>query len=1051
MSITEVAVKRPLLITVIFTVLILFGVISYKELNYNLLPKFEANVVTIMTTYRGASPDEVENSVTKKIEESVSAVEGLDKLTSSSMEGASVVIIQLKAGVDVTKTQQDVQRKVDGILSQLPDEITRPVVNKFSTDEMPVMRLGVNGNLSPTLLYDLMDKKIKPQLANVSGVGQVTVVGGNPREIKVNIDQNKIQAYKLSITQVSQAIIAANKSFPSGKVETERDQFSIKFDAKIGDVDILRNLIVKQNADGSKICLKDIAEVVDTQSDATAINHVNGIPSLGIMILKQTDANAVEVCNLVKQKIEVLEKQYASNELKFDISVDQSKFTLASADAVIHDLYLAVFIVAVVMLLFLHSVRSSMFVLVALPSSMIPTFIAMYLLGFSLNLMTLMALSLVVGILVDDSIVVLENIYRHMEMGKDKRTASLDGRSEIGFTALAITLVDVVVFVPLAMTSGLIGNILREFSLVVVFSTLMSLMVSFTITPLLVSRFGKLEVLSPNSLWGKINIGFENFLDAIKNEYGKLLRWSLSSKRWVLLATIILLIGSFALLPLGFIGATFISSGDRGEMSVKLELASQSSLYQTNMMAQKVEKMIMAKPEVVKVVTTIGYSSSSPASGGGSNSNIAEMTVVMVDKEARNISAEDFGVQLKGEIAKIPGVKVTVNPVNITGSSGESPIQVAVKGTDMKVIREAAAMVKDAVKSVPGTQYVQYSAKDPKPEIEVTLDREKMAQLGLSASDVGMTLQNAFRGDETSKFKVGGNEYDIFISLDKFDRSNIADVKNLTFVNNKGQNFQLDQFSEVKETMGESVLERIDRLSSIKINSSVVGRPVGTVGTEIKAKVDNLKLPDGVMIEYLGDMQRQKDAFGSLGLALILALVLVYLIMVALYESVVYPFVVLFAIPVATVGAFLALALTMESLSIFSIVGMIMLIGLVTKNAILIVDFANQLKEEGHSVKEALIEAGKERLRPILMTTIAMIVGMLPIALSKASGAEVKNGMAWVIIGGLTSSLLLTLVVVPAVYMIVETIINKFKPKKKDEAQTGTEEKVTINLPVMQN
>ena len=1048
MSITEVAIKRPLLITVIFTVAILFGFLSYKQLNYNLLPKFEANVVSVMTTYRGASPDEVENSVTKKIEEAVSAVEGLDKLTASSSEGASMVVIQLKSGVDVTKTQQEVQRKVDAILNALPKEIDRPVVNKFSTDEMPIMRLGVSGKLSPTQLYDLVDEKIKPQIANVSGVAQVTLLGGSQREIKVNINQQKIEAYKLTMTQVSQAVAAANRSFPAGKVQTTSDRFSIKFDAKIGDIGLLKNLIIKQNPDGSKIYLKDIAEVTDGIKEQTAINHINGVPSLGVILMKQSDANAVEVCKLVKEKIAKIEGQYASKDIKFDISVDQSKYTLASADAVMHDLYLAVFIVALVMLFFLHSVRSSLFVLVALPSSMIPTFIAMYVLGFSLNLMTLMALSLVVGILVDDSIVVLENIFRHMEHGKDRRTASLDGRNEIGFTALAITLVDVVVFLPLALSGGLIGNILREFSLVVVFSTLMSLMVSFTITPLLASRFGKLEVLNPNSLWGRINISFENFIDLLKVEYGKILRWSLGHKRWVFIGVIVLFIGSFSLVGFGFIGGAFMTPGDRGEISVKLELAPQATLYQTNKIVKEAEKIILSKPETKKLVTGVGYSSSSPFAGNSSNGNIAEITVIMVDKEDRTISDENFGIKLKDEISQIPGVKVTVLPVSITGNSAEAPIQVAIKGTDMDLIREAAAQVKEVVKSVPGTQYVQFSTKDPKPEIEVKLDRERLAQLGISATEVGTVLQNGFRGDESSKFKESGKEYDIMVSLDQFDRSSIGDVRKMTFVNNKGQQFQLSQFATITETMGESVLERIDRLSSIKVTASVVGRPSGSVGSDIKAKMEKVKLPEGISIEYLGDLQRQGDAFGSLGLALLIAIVLVYLIMVALYESVLYPFVVLFAIPVSIIGALLALALTMESLTIFSIVGLIMLLGLVTKNAILIVDFTNQLKEEGRSVVEALIEAGKERLRPILMTTIAMILGMLPIALNTSSGAEVKNGMAWVIIGGLTSSLLLTLVLVPAVYMVFESWKNKLTGTKEVKSQT---KEFPLGVPVFEN
>jgi HAE1 family hydrophobic/amphiphilic exporter-1 len=1029
MSITEVAVKRPLFIIVVFTVLILFGVISYKQLSYNLLPKFEANVVSVMTTYRGAAADEVETNVTKHIEDAVSAIEGLDQINSTSQEGVSSVIIQLKQGISVDLAQQEAQRKVEQVISLLPDDADRPVINKFSTDEIPVLRMGVTANMSPSALYDLIDDKLKPQLSNVTGVGQVTIIGGTERQIQVNISQDKLKAYRLSIAQVSNAINNANTSYPAGQVKTQGEQLSIRFDAKLTTVENLRNVIVGRNNTGGQVFLKDIAEVYDGVADATAVNHINGRPSVALQIQKQSDANAVDVSKLTRERLATLEKQYESAGLKFNIASDQSIYTLASADAVVFDLGLAVLIVSVVMLLFLHSVRSSLFILVALPSSMIPTFILMSLLGFSLNLMTLMALSLVVGILVDDSIVVLENINRHMEMGKNRWKAALDGRAEIGFTALAITLVDVVVFVPLAMTSGLIGNILREFSLVVVFSTLMSLFVSFTLTPLLASRFGKIEILDKNTLWGKLNLGFERFLDGIKDEYGRLLTWVLGHKRYIFLLSLALIVGSIALVPGGFVGAAFMQQSDRGELNVSIELAPTASIYQTNQVAQKVEKLLLGRNEVTKVFTNVGYSST--GLGTTSNSNIADLTVQLVDKKDRTMSSEEFGTQIQKEILQIPGVKVTVAPTSITGNANQAPIQVAVKGTDMAVIRKTAAQVKEIVASVPGTANVDYSVDDPKPEVGVSLDREKMSQLGINAAEVGASLQTAFRGDDRSKFKENGKEYDIMVTLDQFNRSSADDIRHLTFVNSAGQAFELSQFATIKEGMGESVLQRIDRLSSISINSQVVGRPSGSIGTDIQAKMANVKLPEGVFIEYRGDLKNQADAFGSLGLALVLGIVLIYLIMVALYESVIYPFVVLFSIPVALVGALTALALTMESLTIFSIVGMIMLLGLVAKNAILIVDFTNQLKEEGHALKDALIEAGKERLRPILMTTIAMIAGMLPIALASGDGAEVKNGMAWVIIGGLTSSLLLTIFLVPSVYYVVDRIKERFAGRKK--------------------
>jgi len=1026
MSITEIAIKRPLLIIVIFFTLILFGFISYKSLNYNLLPKFEANVITISTIYPGAAADEVETSITKKEEDAVSALEGLDYITSTSQEGASIITLTLKSGADVNKALEDAARKIDNIVSQLPVTAKRPTLDKFSSDATPVLRMGVTASISQPALYDILNDQIKPQLSNISGVGQVNIIGGSKREIKVNLNKDKLQAYKISVTQVTQAVQNANQSFPTGRIETSNNQYSIHYDAKITQTKVLDNLIVRQNTDGSKVYLKDVADVVDGTEEITTLNHMNGKPSVGLTIVKQTDANAVEVSKLTKERMSKLEQTYSAQHLKFNIASDQSTYTLASADAVMDDLFLAVLIVAFVMLAFLHSLRSSLFILVSLPSSMIPTFIAMYLLHFSLNLMTLMALSLVVGILVDDSIVILENIYRHMEMGKNRKVAAVEGRSEIGFTALAITLVDVVVFLPMSFAGGIIGNILREFSLVVVFSTLMSLLVSFTVTPLLASRFGKLEHLSKNTWWGRINLWFEGLLNAVKDGYVVILDWALSHKVWIIGLVFVLLISSFQLVSKGFIGSAFIKDGDQGEINIKLELATQASVYQTNLVAQRVENMLLTKPEVKTVFTNVGYSSTSAfSSTTTSNANLAEIDVKMVDKSKRKISDEDFGNQVKDEILKIPGVKVTVNKVNITGSASDAPIQVAIKGTDMKTIRETAAMVKKLVEGVPGTQYVQYSVKDPKPQVEVKLDRAKMADYGLSAYEVGSTLQNAYQGNDDSKFKQNGNEYDILIGLDKFDKYNIEDVRKLNFVNSRNQQIQLQQFADVTEDMGETVLERKDRLNSIKVTANNFGRPSGSIGADIQAAMSTKQLPQGISIEYLGDLKNQADAFSSLGLALILAIILVYLIMVALYESVIYPFVVLFSVPVALIGALLALALSMESLTIFSIVGLIMLLGLVAKNAILIVDFANHQKDQGLTSRQALMEAGKERLRPILMTTVAMITGMLPIALASGSGAEVKNGMAWVIIGGLTSSLLFTLVLVPSVYLIVDIVKDK--------------------------
>lgn len=1034
MSLTEIAIKRPLLILVAFLAMIIFGVLSYTKLNYELLPKFDANVVTVITTYRGASAAEVENTVTKEIEEAVSSVEGLDRLTAKSMENASVVVLELKNGVDVNQALSDVQRKVDLIRSVLPDGIDEPTINKFSTDETPIVRIGVKANLPSDELYDLIDRQIKPQIANVQGVGQVSVLGGTEKQVNVELNTDKLEAIGLNSLMVTQIIANAGLSTPAGDVEGGSTKFSIQYDTKFQDVNTLSNIVLATFPDGSQVRLKDIATINLGVEKYSNLSHINGIPAISMNVVKQSDANAVSVSRGVKERIDVLTKQYEDKELEFIVISDQSIYTLASADAVVFDLFLAIVIVSITMLLFLHSVRSSLFVLVALPASIIPTFIAMYLFGLSLNLLSLMALSLVVGILVDDSIVILENIYRHMEMGKDKVKATIEGRSEIGFTAVAITMVDVVVFVPLAVSGGIIGNILREFALVVVFSTLMSLLVCFTLTPLLASRFGKLVHLDPNSLWGKINIGFENFITSMRDWYTGVLRVALRKKRYVFSVVLILVVGSFGLLKFGFIGLAFMTKADRGELILKLELPNTTNLSETNLMVQQVERIAMKYPEVTGVFSSVGFSSSAIVAGTG-NPNEGELSIILVDKKERSKTDEQIGIEIQQEISKIPGIKATIVPIMVTGNAAEPDIALALKAGSRESLAEASAKVREVFEKTAGTKFVDYSIDAPKPIINIQLDYDKLADYGISAYEVGYTIATTFRGSDDSKFKYNGNEYNIMVNADPNDKRSINDVKALTFSTSDGATYRLDQFASVEEIMGESVLERMDRLPSIQVTSSVIGRSPGTVANEIMADVKKLDLPSDVSYEYIGQIQRQEESFGSLILALGIAILLVYLVMVALYENAIYPLVVLTALPLATIGAFLALAITMEDMTIFAMIGVIMLMGLVAKNGILIVDFTNEARLRGAPVVEALIEAGKERFRPILMTTLAMIFGMLPIALAAGSGAEVKNGMAWVIIGGLTSSLILTLVVVPCTYYVVSRLEMKFNKKKKEEEE----------------
>lgn len=1021
MSITELAIKRPSLIVVIFSVLGFLGILSYSKLNYELMPKFSIPVVSVTTIYPGASPAEVENSVTKVLEDALSNLENLDEIKSTSMEGVSSVVLMLKPNANADLAIQDAQRKINAVLSQLPEDATSPSVAKFAMDEAPVLRLGVTAKISPTELYSIVKEEIVPALSKLKGAARVSIVGGEEREIQINVDQRACDLYHISALQISQAVERGNMDFPVGKIQDDKTRSSIRLTGKFTSLDEIRNLpLGVDSKTGSLIRISDVAQVVDGVKEAKTVNRIDGKTSIGLLIQKQNDANAVELSKLVKKELALLEKTFEAQSLEFDIASDTSNFTLEAANSVMFDLGLAVFIVALVMLLFLHSVRNSLIVMVAIPASLISVFIAMYLLNFSLNLMSLLAISLVVGILVDDSIVVLENIYRHLEKGEERKLAALRGRNEIGFTAMGITLVDVVVFLPLTLVGGIISNLLAQFSIVIVLSTLMSLFVSFTLTPLLASRMAKVEKINTKKLFGKLIHSFERFLNWLTDLYSRVLQVALRRKRYVIGLTLVLVIASFTLVGKGYIGSEFVSQGDRGEFVIGLELPQDATIQQTNLVAQQVEDYLFKNPDVTHVFTSVGTTSGDYGSSSSVN-NKAELNVKLVDKKNRRYAADIYAQVIKHELEEfLPGVKVTSAAVSIMGGANAPPVQMSVTGNSLDSNYAVANRLMDKLKSIPGTAEVKLSVETGNPEVQVKVDRDKMMQLGLSMDVVGMGLQTAFNGNNNSTFTENGQEYDINIIGDEFNRRSAEDISELSFVNNKGLSVKLSQFASIHESTGPSKLERKNRVPSLVVSCQVLGVSSGSVTNQMTQYLKDTPPPANVVVAFEGNAKNMGEAFGNLGFALIASILFVYLIMVALYDSYVYPFVVLFSIPVAIVGALLALALSMQPLSIFSILGMIMLIGLVAKNAILIVDFTNQLKATGMDTVRALMLSGRTRLRPILMTTLAMIFGMMPIALASGPGAEWKNGLAWVLIGGLSSSMILTLVLVPCVYLIFD-------------------------------
>ena len=1029
MKLAEISIKRPSLVIVLFTILILGGLFSYSQLGYELIPKFEQNVITISTVYPGASPSEVENTVTKKIEDAIASLENVKKIDSKSYESLSIVSITLTSNAKVDFSLNDAQRKINAIISDLPDDADPPSLTKFSLSDLPIMTLGANGKMDEAAFYDLIDKKIAPILSRVQGVAQVNIIGGSEREIQVNLDAVKMQGYGLSVPQVQQTILTSNLDFPTGNIQTRNQKILIRLAGKYKSVNELRNLVVSSQ-NGIQVRLSDIADVQDTQKIAEKISRVDQKSAIVLQIVKQSDANAVAVSEQLLKTIAVLEKDYKVNELKLEVAKDSTVFTLEAADSVVHDLLIAVVLVALVMLFFLHSIRNSLIVMVSIPASLIATFIGIYLMGYTLNLMSLLGLSLVVGILVDDAIVVLENIYRHMEMGKNKIRASYDGTAEIGGTVTSITLVIVVVFLPIAMSSGLVSNIITQFCVTVIISTLLSLLASFTIIPWLSSRYGKLEHIEGKNFFGRVILGFESYLTRFTNWISELLTWCLDNYGKTIILVLILFFGSIFGLG-GFIGGEFFASSDSGEFLVQIEMPKDASLEQTNFMTQKAEAYLKAQEYVHSQITTVGQTSE----GFGASQATAykaEIDVKMIEQKDRTDDANVYAAKIKRKLEKVlVGAKVKTVPVGILGTAEDATLGLIVTGPSTESAMAFAKLAEAELRTIPGTTEIKLTVEDGNPEINVKVDRDKMAALGLTLQTVGLTMQTAFSGNTDGKYRAGEYEYDINIRYNAFDRKSITDVSNLIFVNAAGQQIKLSQFADITEGSGPSQLERRDKSASVTVKGQNVGVPSGTIVQQWQVKLDKLKKPAGVNYIWGGDQENQSEGFGTLGIALLAAIILVYLVMVSLYDSFVHPFVVLFAIPLSFIGAMLALALTNNSLNIFTILGIIMLIGLVCKNAIMLVDYTNQRRAAGESIRNALIQANHARLRPILMTTIAMVFGMFPIALASGAGAEWKNGLAWVIIGGLISSLFLTLIVVPVIYNIMEKIIARVSKGEK--------------------
>lgn len=1036
MNITELSIKRPILFIVFYIVLIGLGAFSYNALRYELLPNIAAPFVTVTTVYPGASPSSVEETVTKKLEDGLASVSKVKKMTSNSSENVSVISLEFTQDADEDMATQNTQRAVNQVLADLPLNCKTPTVEKFNLNDLPVLILSATSSIPENEFRKFVNDQIKPRLSRVPNIGKITFKGGEEQEIKIALNQDKINTLGLSIMQVVQVLGANNINIPAGSVEQSKQKISLRLDGKFKSIADISEIIIQENQDKSNIILKDIASITLGKKETTSINRLDLKKSIGISIQKQSGSNAVELSANVKQELAKIENDFKDKNLKFVVAQDSSEYTLKAAKTVYKDFFIAILLVALIMLVFLHSMRNALIVMVAIPTSLVTAFIMMYAMDFTLNIMTLLAMSLVIGILVDDSIVVLENIYRHLEMGKSKEVAALEGRNEIGFAALSITLVDVVVFLPLIFVPGITGSLVKGFSLVVVVSTLTSLLVSFTLTPMLASRFAKLEHSTAKNLWGRIISKIDKFLDGFTNNYVNILKWSLRHRLATILISVGLLFSSFAWVAFGFVGAEFIPQADKGEIAVSVTLPAGYSIQQTNKMVSELENKMTAIPEIKSLSTSIG--DKTDGLNATIATNVATINVTCVPATTREKSIKDIARDIRKIGNAIPGMQLQLSPIGMIGAEG-TPILIVASGKDRNEVLQTAEIVKNTIGTIEGAIYPRLSTETGKPEIDFDIDRYKLSNLGLDFETVASTLRTAVNGYDELKTTINNSEYDLRIQLDNADKLSMDQLKNISFINATGEKIYLSQFANLKLISSPSNLERRNKSNCVIIASQVVGKSSGDIGNEIKTKLATMSLSKNVNLSYEGDLELQDDSFGILGLAFLASIILVYLNMVVLYNNWLYPFIILFSIPVAIVGALYALALSGSSLNLFSVFGMIMLQGLVAKNAILLVDRANHLREkEKKSMMYSLLEAGKSRLRPILMTTIAMVIGFLPLALDNGSGSELNKPMAWVLIGGLSSSMFLTLVLVPSIYVQIVTFLEKISVKKNIKIPNST-------------
>jgi HAE1 family hydrophobic/amphiphilic exporter-1 len=1020
MNLARGPIHRPILTTMIYLIVITVGFVSFLRLSIDLMPEVTYPTISISADYENVGPREMEELVTRPIEEAVAAVQGVEEITSVSTEGRSSVRVSFEWGADLDVASNDIRDRLDRIMDRLPEDIERPQIRKFDLSAFPVLIIGVASDLNPLDLRQIVDDQVKYRLERVPGVAAVDIWGGLSREIHVDLDAEAVKALGLSTDRILDVLRNENRNIPAGTYEKGNFDILIRTQGEYSSLDEIRNTVVAVR-EGAPIRVSDFAAVEDSWEEITRLVRVNGQPSLRVSINKQSGSNTVEVAKAVRREMAQINADIP--QIRLLSLIDTSKYIQNSIDNVGRATLVGGLLAIVILLLFLRSVSSTAIIATAIPVSIIATFGLIYFGGFTLNLMTFGGLALGIGMLVDSAIVVLENIYRLREGGRSPVDAALHGTSEVGSAITASTLTTVVVFLPVVFIRGLSGIYFQQLACVVAFSLLCSLVVALTLVPMLSSRLLSLRRAgsSGSRRWlGRVYASSEGAFAAVETSYARLLSWALDHRRTVLLAALGIFVASLLLLQT--IGVDFLPATDEGEVRVDLEMAIGTRLEVVDRMTQSVESIIRAQvPEVASVLTRVG--GGGWHGGGGHTANI-RTTLVPLNERTR--SSEQIANDLRPALAGLPGVTIRTRAgqglwILRMGESEGDNLTLEVRGYDLETARVLAQRVRDAVVRIPGVTDARISREEGRPEEVIRIDRQKAADLGLSVLRIGEALRTAVGGTYASNYREGGKEYRILVRLSEEDRRNLRELLDLAVTNDRGQPVVLRNVVESVPLEGPVRIERKDQERTVFVSANFTGRDLGSIVADTRDVLHQIPVPKDFAVIIGGDYEEQQEAFRELLFGIILALVLVYMVMAGQFESLRHPFLVLFSVPMAVIGVVLGLTLSGTPFSLNAYIGCIMLGGIIVNNAILLVDYTNLMRRrDGLPVREALTVAGSRRLRPILMTTLTTILGLLPLSLGWGEGGEAQAPLARVVIGGLTSSTLITLVLIPVVYSIFE-------------------------------